>query len=78
MYARKYRLTDFIQPSDTLDHGRQLLPGSDSDDDTAVEKQLPRFRHGHGTGSVSSAQPPFMTSPADLSFVGSIGAVLSK
>ena len=78
MYARKYQLADFIQPSDARDHGRQLLPGSDSDEDTTTEKQLSRFTHGHGTGSVSSVRPPLMTPPVDLSFVGSIGAVLSK
>ena len=72
-------MADFIQPSDALDNGRQLLPGSDSDDDTAVEAQVPRYTHGRrdGTGS-SAARPPLMTPPVDLSFVGSIGAALSK
>ena len=73
MYARKYALADFIEPSDTIEHGRQLLPSTDSDDDAASPAR-PRdvFR-----GSVSSARPPLMT-PADLSFVKSVGPVLSK
>jgi hypothetical protein len=80
MYARRYRLADFVAPSDALDHGRQLIPDTDSDDDAAVATQfLPRFKGGHrgGTGSGSAARPLLMKT-VDLSFVGSIGAVLSK
>ena len=79
MYARKYRLADFVQPADALDNGRRLLPDSDSDDDIAVEAQVPRYQHGRRDGTASSAaRPPLMTPPVDLSFVGSIGAALSK
>ena len=68
MYARKYQLADFIEPCDALDRGRKLLPDSDSDDDIRSSTNLPLV----GTG-----RPPLMN-PVDLSFVGSVGAVLSK
>lgn len=83
MYARKYSLADFIEPCGALD-GRQLFPGgtcTDSDDDGALATQLSRFSDGYhsaSAGSVSSVRPALMQTPADLSFVGSVGVRVSS
>ena len=86
MYARKYALADFIEPSDALDDGRKLLsgrirsPGDTESDDDAALYQLTSYSNGARTSHQSSAirssshaRPPFMQTPADLSFVGTVG-----
>jgi hypothetical protein len=87
MYARKYSLADFIEPTGAHDQAPQRSAqqgggdGGASDDDSMPPK-LPgaggsSTSQPSSPSSSSAAWPPRMRSPADMSFVGSI-AGLSK